>query len=418
MIVFSNQENKKTNYFLTFFILLLLLPHFEPGYFDTFDQLDFIYNIARVCSGIIAFLCVLRKGKISAFFLSFAALECWMFAVTVFQKGAIKGFLINIVSLLVLGAIVECFSGQMIKHLLHAFLILLEILIYTNFFTILIFPNGLYDSEWQSLNWLLGYRNSFILYILLALFFSMIWKAYTGNSLRFYLLFTVCALTILRCRSATGLLTFGLFVFLYVTKPYRFQWFHSYSITGIWIAGFFLLVIFRLQNIFAPLFQMLGRNVTLSGRTYIWDTTLQMIMENPFIGYGKQTADYRAELVPQAFAAIDAHNYILEILFAGGAIALLFATVFFAKLLKKLYTSRYHLCTKTVLIIMSCYFAVMLTETLFVSPLLYTFFFIAWRVNDISEHLSLPVGNARKICFQGMSSKLHRVNYANKKIRF
>ena len=419
MISFLTCENKSTSKFLTFFILLLLLPHFEPTYFDAcFRKLDFFYNIARVFSGLVVFLYVLKKGKISVFFLFFAALEGWMFAITILQKGIVKGFLINIVSLLILGAIVECFSGTMIKHLIHALLILLEILIYANFFTVIFFRNGLYTSEWQSQNWLLGYRNGFIIYILFALFLSLIWRAFTENSLRFYVLFTICILTLILGRSITGLLALFVFIILYSTRVYKSQWFHSYSITTVWLITNFLLVIFRLQNIFAPLLALFGKNVTLTGRTYIWDTTLQMIMKSPLIGYGKRSAEYRAGLVSQAYAAIDAHNYILEIFFVGGIIAFVLAGIFFAKLFKRLYFFRSHPYTKTILLIMSCFFVLFLTESIFTSPLLYTFLFVSWRIKDMINELPLATGTEKKICFQRGKSGSRQVNHANKKICF
>lgn len=420
MITFLTEKDTRNKKYLTFFILLLLLPHFEPTYFDAcYSKLDFLYNIARVASGLIVFLfCVFKKGKISVFFLSFAVLEGWMFVVTILHKGILKGFLINIVSLLVLGAIVECFSGQMIKHLIHALLLLLEILIYTNFITILIFPNGLYATEWQSLNWLLGFRNGFIVYILLALCLSMIWKKHTGNSTRFYFLLVVCILTLFRGGSATGLLTLSVFILLYITKIYKAKWFHSYSITGVAIAAWFLLVMIRIQNLFAPFFGLLGRNVTLTGRTYIWDTTIRMIMENPFIGYGKRSAEYRAGLVPKAYAAIDAHNYILEILFVGGIIALLLTAIFFAILLKKLYSFRNHPYTEAILPVLSCYFVILLAESIFTSPLLYTFLFVAWQVKDMVEQLPLSTEDEKKIYFRREKSKSFQVNHANKKICF
>ena len=419
MISFFTRENTKANKYLTFFILLLLLPHFEPTYFDAcFRKLDIFYNIARVSSGLVVFLYVLKKGKISVFFLSFALLEGWMFAITVLQKGIVKGFLINIVSLLVLGAIVECFSGPMIKHLIHALLILLEILIYANFFTIILFRNGLYKSEWQSQNWLLGYRNGFIIYILFALFLSLIWRTFTGNSLRFNVLFAVCVLTLILGRSVTGLFALCTLIFLYSIKIYKAPWFHSYFITGTWLASNFLLVIFRFQNIFAPLLALFGKNVTLTGRTYIWDTTLQMIMKSPLIGYGKRSAEYRAGLVSRAYAAVDAHNFVLEVIFVGGLIALFLISVFFVMLLKRLYFFRYHPYTKIVLLIMSCFFVLILTLSFFTSPLLYTFLFVSWHIKDMVNELPLSTEAAKKICFQRGKSGSRQVNHANKKICF
>ena len=83
------------------------------------------------------------------------------------------------------------------------------------------------------------------------------------------------------------------------------------------MAWFFLLlglhvaiVVFRVQHIFTWLIeQILHKNLTLTGRTHIWNVAMALIQANPWLGYGKSS------LLKFAFTkyAIPAHNQFLDI---------------------------------------------------------------------------------------------------------
>lgn len=82
--------------------------------------------------------------------------------------------------------------------------------------------------------------------------------------------------------------------------------------------------VFQAQKFFAPLFKMMGKDVTLSYRTTIWDKTIQSILENPMFGYGKTgngifqgIVGFSAEWDVQANHT---HNYLLELLFVAGVV--------------------------------------------------------------------------------------------------
>lgn len=45
--------------------------------------------------------------------------------------------------------------------------------------------------------------------------------------------------------------------------------------------------VFGIQNVFADILGLAGRDVTLSYRTVIWSRTIDAIISNPLIGYGK-----------------------------------------------------------------------------------------------------------------------------------
>ncbi|MFR3202482.1 MAG: O-antigen ligase family protein [[Clostridium] leptum] len=78
------------------------------------------------------------------------------------------------------------------------------------------------------------------------------------------------------------MLIFLLFQGCFVDKLFNFR---NYLILNILL--FFVIVIFRMQNLFAFLIEdILHKNLTLTGRTVIWDRTLELIGEKPILGHG------------------------------------------------------------------------------------------------------------------------------------
>lgn len=91
-------------------------------------------------------------------------------------------------------------------------------------------------------------------------------------------------------------------------------------------------VIFGLQNVFSDVLGMAGRDATLSYRTVIWNKTIDAIMTNPLIGYGKTGPGVFQVIVGLSpiydVQATHAHNYILELLFDVGLVGSLVFVAF------------------------------------------------------------------------------------------
>ena len=84
--------------------------------------------------------------------------------------------------------------------------------------------------------------------------------------------------------------------------------------------------VFQVQMLFAPLFEMMGKDVTLSYRTRIWDKTIQSILASPLFGYGKTGNGTFQEIVGFSpewdVQANHTHNYVLELLFVAGVVGI------------------------------------------------------------------------------------------------
>ena len=77
--------------------------------------------------------------------------------------------------------------------------------------------------------------------------------------------------------------------------------------------------VFRVHYIAAPLFTLLNRNASLSGRTGIWDRALTLIGDSPLFGYGIPVE----EAVKSSFGGFStAHNMLLTMAYYGGLVGL------------------------------------------------------------------------------------------------
>lgn len=89
------------------------------------------------------------------------------------------------------------------------------------------------------------------------------------------------------------------------------------------------IVVFRIQNIFAFIIvDMMHKDLTITGRTSIWDVVLKKILENIFWGHG-ELGNGGIVRVHWANRPVPAHNSMLQIIYDGGLISMMFLMLFF-----------------------------------------------------------------------------------------
>ena len=205
------------------------------------------------------------------------------------------------------------------KIFLSAILLCFEIVIYINFATLIIFPDGMYLTETTNFNWFLGYDNTHITYFLPPLLIALIYIEMTNKKLRGSLLIIVIVISCLMRWAATTVMGLAIFLILLIpifrknTKIFNFK---TYMIATLVI--FVTMVLLRLQNYLSFLIvDILGKDLTFRNRTPLWDTTIEYIKENILLGCGWQSNDVR-HIMYNSSSVISAHNQILEYVYLGG----------------------------------------------------------------------------------------------------
>ena len=175
-------------------------------------------------------------------------------------------------------------------------------------------------------HWFFSTENNFIVYILPALCITVM-RCYIVNkvSLLSIWMFIASALSILITFSGTcvvGLSVFAIYmVLMYKNKLLEWIHFPQYMLAS--LGTFLFIVIFRLQEFFAFIIEnLLGKSLTLTGRTGAWDWAMYWIRVKPIFGSGYETNEVITSKLHDT-AATHCHNMFLDITYRGGFVALI-----------------------------------------------------------------------------------------------
>ena len=319
---------KKSNLILYVFSIIFILPFFQPQYFNSNKITLVIYSFTffRYVSYlfmIYSFYVLLKNKKITSTFI-YLCLFLLIYLFSTFFNSThllIKCF-VNCLNIIALFINLSYLFEKNKYVVTNALSFLFGSLVFINFLTIIFFPSGMYLdlSSGYYENWFLGYDNLHILYIFPCIFFNILnFKINRKKSLPLLFILVSIVSVVIRW-SATSLVAL-LFLIIYFIDPLKKFVLRNYKKILIFVLILnFLIVIFRVQNIFEYIIvDLLNKSLTFTGRTYIWDNVISFIKEKPFLGYGFELSSFRY-LKTSYFRAFHAHNEILEIIYKTGFI--------------------------------------------------------------------------------------------------
>ena len=136
---------------------------------------------------------------------------------------------------------------------------------------------------------------------------------------------------------------------------------------------YFFQLLFKIQNLFSSLIvNVFHRDVTLTGRVYIWDYVIGFIQEQPFLGYGIEDRLYRLSKT-HFLQSYHAHNQFLEILYKTGIIGSISIILIAFTSFKELYKYKKHDVSKILSVTMFVFLVMMLTEAYSYEYFMYLF---------------------------------------------
>lgn len=345
---FENKSGCSIKYILI--IMVLIIPHCKPGYFDYVPLLDGLFNILRILSGLAILIRYIihvelykeihrEKLRILCIYVLFCF---FLILSTIYNNISLNTIILRTVSHLSIFLICSSFAADKKKELFTAIFLVGEILVYTNFITILLFPEGMYTSNAGLRgNWLLGYKNHFICFFIGFYLAAYMYRKIRGVVLRPIILISVMMISLILVKSSTSIVSFAVFSFLeLLLKRDKGRFINSLSLTICNILAMFLIVFFRLTDLLSfVIVGVFNKSTTLTGRTHLWDIMYRLISEKPWIGngciYGKGLV-----IMTGIWWANHAHNMILQILFEGGIISLFLYLLMNYYMLKNLYYYR------------------------------------------------------------------------------
>ncbi len=315
--------------------MLLLIPLMKPEYFDQIPLLDTAFNIMRILSAIVILLIFFRGRKhIDAFMLFMLLYWAEFFLITVAKEGDIYVCFAKSSSCISLLMLLKIMLDDEPRMCFRVLLPVLEILLYVNLITIIIFPEGMYTTVDSSIvhteilteNWFLGMDNAQAPFYALGITVSVL-KDYrkTGSkslSLRSLALIFVCVTSVAIRWQATAVVGMALILLALIIpgllkKASGFLNARTYLILiGIF---FFAIVFFHVQDHLSFLItDVLHKDITFSGRTAIWERTVNIISKSPWTGWGLQPSSWGWAHIGHWHA----HNIFLQVLMCGGILLL------------------------------------------------------------------------------------------------
>lgn len=380
--------SKKINILKFVLYIILIFGFFKPRSVFLYGKyINLAYTILPIISTIIIFMLSLRKKKISKSIIYMAIYMLILIISTLINDGDISSAITTVVNSLGLVLIVNYGLRYDTKIFLRSISFYLYLLVMINLLSIFAYPNGMYvDSNFYSENWFLGYKNIQILFILPAILFNFINSYYNYDKLTIkdYILLIVSVFTLIYVNSSTSIIGISI-ILIYVIMSKILTKLNFLNIKNFIIAyvvSFFSIVIFRIQNLFAYIISSLfSKDVTFTGRIYIWDSIINFIKNQPILGYGveyKNIRYYKTTLVH----SYHAHDQMLEIAYETGAVGIITFCMMAWNSLKKLLKYKDNKIARFISITMLVWFVMMLTEAYNLEYFLY--FFI---VSDCIESL-------------------------------
>ena len=317
------------------FIALVFMVLYKPAMFSqmpalhTFDTISNVFKIMVIAVLGVWFFYFYQK--VSLFFVGIVFFEVWRVLATIYCGGNYTSLFLAIFNALAICLVVEMGLKTDPDALLDGASFTLGLFVLINFATILLFPQGMYEFNTFTQNYFLGYRNNSIMLFFPAIIFSIVrsLRKYNKLTLSSFVITAVSFATVILAFSATsviGMTVFTLFLLLaLINKMPNFLNIITYL--AINIAYFFGVIILRLQEAFAFIIvDMLGRDLTFTGRTKIWDSALAAFTKSPVFGVGEIENQASRDLI----GATHAHNYYLDLLYKSGLPGFL---IFFAILI-------------------------------------------------------------------------------------
>lgn len=258
----------------------------------------------------------------------------------------------------------EYFEEEL-DSLISVLMLICELMIYYNFMTLSTGPD-LYGAYYTAL----GYDNAAPPYLLTAYLVAVCYCIEKRKYIRSSIMILVIHLTVLITMVGTGLVAVffvDILVIWNLLKKIESSYLKSYCVYMVVTVA---IVVCRVQSIFSVIIvDILGKDLTFTGRTRDWNLAFKLIPRKFLFGYGIMNQSTEKMILGDVYT----HNAVLEQLFRGGIISLLFfiAIIYYVSNANRYgnkiskYKSSFLMC------VMCGFWVISLTEVVFESVIFY-----------------------------------------------
>ena len=308
-------------------IYILLFPFFKTSGFD------YIAGLSTICNAMLALECLffgtilIFENRMSVFTKIVFILEVWIYFIAPCVSGYEQPSMFYFTGTIGLLSFFELGMSRKPEKLLDATRKLFLLMIILNAALLVFMPSGFQAQDGSNV-YLFGLRTGFSLFIIPAVYFNLIIdKIHNKPSVITILTFVVGAFSLLNERVATGLLEMGIIIALLIVpkKEIIAKKINFVLVAVLVFAVDLSMTVWGFQNRIMNLVSLVfNKDITLSGRTLIWEKTMEKMASSPLAGVGKDaTVQIGSTFRP-------AHNQWLHVGLEGGYVAMvlfIFATL-------------------------------------------------------------------------------------------
>lgn len=304
-------------------LIFLLLPYFKPLCINDLwegSAIDTAFNAYRVFSAFLVFVIWLksyRKMGLLPIFYGVYSLFTLM-AVMQTDKSNFMGSLIRELSMLSLILLIEMAYCASEKAIVRAMFAIMSTYTVIQFALMLIFPNGLNNGGNESRVHFLGLDNEFTLFTVLAFFVVEVYVfVFSKKRLPYFVLFIIVGISFYMASGAGITVTLVLLLYFFIRNTHL-NVINSMNAFIVGIALHIIIVILNSASLFAWFItNVLHKSLTFTSRSYIWQSAIATILQNPFWGTGASAVHVKNWSITYY-----SHNLFLDIGMRYGIIAI------------------------------------------------------------------------------------------------
>lgn len=316
-------------------VFLLILPFMMPAFLNE-NRFGEIIDYFKVAVGIVVVCLFLFQRKISAGIITIAVFYLSFVVTSIIKSGNIIGSIILFSNVIVFSIIIDCGINNDLKVLLDVITFNMFILWTGEFVCLFLYPNGIYRDTYNYRPY--GFINidnrlaPLVIFSFLVLIYNITIKERMKISVLCLIeLFASAFITWSATCIVVVLILLLYLIFFYKRKTEKLL--DIKILISVVVVLFFAIIVFRIQEIFSFFIEnFLGKSITLTGRTEIWDTAFYQIKQTPIWGRGLFAEHGWIYWNNKMYHS---HNLFLEILLIGGIFSMiLFIIMMFANFSK------------------------------------------------------------------------------------
>lgn len=328
-----NYKRKEIFKVKNIFYFLLLLPFIRTRTMEDFPiWLQNLYNYSALISTVIIFFNTFKNKKNvhnMKIILPIWIMIITYISITLFSNTRYLGSCYNCIFFLSIAMFINTEIDKNTYNLIKVLAFIYTTLILLNNILVILFPEGFYDTlVTYHKGHLLGDDNAIIYVALPGMILLSIYSILKNGKISNFTWFNIffCEWIFIKLWAASAIVSFGIFIIVMMigTKCLKLPPFKLFILLVIFCIIIF--IGFNTPVITHFISDYLHKDITFSGRTYLWKNGFELIKQRPIFGYGGYFIAGRSSL---GYRVYPIHTTHLQILIDGGIFLFLqYITIF------------------------------------------------------------------------------------------